>query len=85
MRQGLEDQRRVEARQRRAADIVADIDASDPELGGFAHHLDREMLFLVPADRMRRDFLRGELPRHITNRNLVLVESEVHLRFAPAF
>ena len=28
---------------------------------------------------MRRDFFRGEFPRHIANRNLVLVESELHL------
>jgi hypothetical protein len=28
---------------------------------------------------MRRDFFRGELPRHIANRNLVLVEGELHL------
>src|SRR5947208_10996560 len=36
------------------------------------------MLFLVPAQRMWRDFFRGEFPRHIANRNLVLVESEMH-------
>jgi hypothetical protein len=28
---------------------------------------------------MRCDFFRGELPRHIANRNLVLVEGEMHL------
>ena len=38
-----------------------------------------KMLLLVPAQRMRRDFLRGKIPRHIANRNLVLVESELHL------
>ena len=27
---------------------------------------------------MRRDLFRGEFPRHIANRNLVLVESELH-------
>ena len=82
LRQRLEDQRGVETRQRRAADIVADIDAADAELGGLAHHVDREMLLLVPADRMRRDFLRGEIPRHVANRNLVLVECELHALFA---
>ena len=61
-----------------AADIVADIDAADAEAGGLAHHVDRKMLLLVPAHRMRRDLFRGEFPRHIANRNLVLVESEVH-------
>src|SRR5881227_1424822 len=48
-----------------------------------AHHIDREMLLLIPADRMRRDLFRGEIPRHIANRNLVLVESELHLVPAP--
>ena len=28
---------------------------------------------------MRRDLLRGKLPRHVANRDLVLVESELHL------
>jgi hypothetical protein len=28
---------------------------------------------------MRRDFFRGKLPRHIANRNLVLIEGELHL------
>jgi hypothetical protein len=37
------------------------------------------MLFLIPAKRMRRDFFRGKLPRHIANRNLVLVESKLHV------
>jgi hypothetical protein len=32
---------------------------------------------------MRRDFFRGELPRHVANRNLVLVENELHLLPAP--
>jgi hypothetical protein len=81
LRQGLEDQRGVEPRQRRAADVVLDIDAAHAELGGFTHHIDREMLFLVPAQRMGRDFFRGEFPRHIANRNLVLVESEMHLGY----
>jgi hypothetical protein len=27
---------------------------------------------------MRRDFFRGKIPRHIANRNLVLIESELH-------
>ena len=79
-RQRLEDQRGVEAGHGGAADVVLDIDAADAEACGLAHHVDREMLFLVPAERMRRDLFRGEFPRHIANRNLVLVESEMHLR-----
>ncbi len=75
--------RRIEPGQRRAADIVADVDAADAELGRLAHHVDRKMLLLIPADRVRRDFFRGKIPRHIANRNLVLVESELHSIFAP--
>ncbi len=70
-------------RQRRAADIVADVDAADAELGRLAHHVDRKMLLLVPAQRMRRDLFRGKIPRHVANRNLVLVESELHSLPAP--
>ena len=58
-----------------AADIVADIDAAHAERRRLAHHLDREMLLLVPAHRVRRDLLRGELPRHVANRDLVLVRA----------
>ena len=76
VRQRLEDQRGVEPRQRRAADVVADVDAAHAERGRLAHHVDREMLLLVPAQRMRRDLFRGEFPRHVANRDLVLVESE---------
>ena len=83
LRQRLEDQRRVEPGQRRAADVVADVDAADAERGRLAHHVDRKMLLLVPADRMRRDLFRGEGPRHLANRYLVLVESEMHLPPAP--
>jgi hypothetical protein len=28
---------------------------------------------------MRRDFFGGELPRHLANRNLILVEGKLHL------
>ena len=77
-RQRLEDQRRVEAGHGGAADVVLDVDAAHAERGGLAHHVDREMLFLVPAERMRRDLLRGEFARHVANRHLVLVESELH-------
>src|ERR1700722_14462756 len=76
--QRLENQRRVEPCQRRAADIFADIHAADAELRRLAHHIDGKMLLLVPPDRMWRDFFRGEIPRHLANRNLILVESELH-------
>ena len=78
-RQRLEDQRGVEAGHGRAADVVLDVDAAHAERGRFPHHVDREMLLLVPAQRMRRDLLGGEFARHVANRHLVLVESEMHL------
>jgi hypothetical protein len=37
-----------------------------------------ENAFLVPAHACGAILFRGELPRHIANRNLVLVESELH-------
>src|SRR5262249_3931529 len=83
LRQRLEDQRGVEARQRGAANVVANIDPADPQLGCLAHHVDGEMLLLVPAHRMRRDPFRGEIPRHLANRNLVLVERELHAAYYP--
>ena len=49
-----------------------------PSVRRLAHHIDREMLLLVPAQRMRRDLFRGKVPRHIANGDLVLVESELH-------
>src|SRR5258708_27111419 len=80
---GPEDKARTEALQPRTADVIADIYAADAELGRLAHHIDRKMLLLVPPDLIRRDFVRGELPRHVAKRNLVLVESELHLLPAP--
>ena len=51
----LEDQRRVEPRQPRAADILADVDAAHAERRRLAHLRDREVLLLVPLDRVRRE------------------------------
>ena len=77
-RQRLEDQRRVEPRQRRAADIVADVDAADAERRRLAHGVHREGLVLVPLQRERRDALGGEGARHVANRDLVLGQGKLH-------
>ena len=82
-RQRLEDQRRVEPRQAGAADILADVDAAHAERRGLAHHVDRKMLVLVPAQRVRRDLLRRKRQRHVANRDLILVESELHVVGVP--
>src|SRR5579872_2522516 len=39
------------------------------------------MLLFVPSQRMRRDFFRGKVPRHLANRNLVIGECELHAAF----
>jgi hypothetical protein len=56
----LEDDRGVEPAQRRAAHILADIEPREPKLGGLPQHVDREMLLLVPAGRMRGELGGGE-------------------------
>ena len=83
LRQGLKNQRRVKPRQRRTADVVAYINAAHAQRCGLPHHIGRKMLLLIPADRMRRDLFRGKIPRHIANRKLVLIESELHPVSAP--
>jgi hypothetical protein len=81
-RQRLEDQRRVEACHSGAADVLANVDAAHTERGCFAHHVDGEMLLLVPAQRVRRDLFRRKRQRHVANRDLILVQSELHRALA---
>ena len=75
----LEDQCGIETRQRRTADIVANIDAADAERRRFPHHVDGEKLFLVPFQRKGRDFLSSEFASHVANRYLILSECELHV------
>ena len=65
VRQRLEDQRRVEPRQPRAADVLPDIDAAEAEAGRLAQHVDREMLLLVPAHGMRRELVSAAKSRAV--------------------
>src|SRR5258708_8334579 len=78
LRQPLEDEGRIHRGHPGAADVVADIDAPDAERRRLAHDVNREELLLVPFDREWRDFFRGKIPRNVANRDLVLVESELH-------
>ena len=78
LRQFLEDQRGVEPRQRRAADVVLHIDAAEAERGGLAQRLDRENLVLVPVARVRHHLVARELPRGGLKRALLLGEFEIH-------
>ena len=59
-----------------AADILADIDAAHAERRRLAHLRDREVLLLVPLDRVRREPLGCELPRHVADRDVVGGEGE---------
>ena len=73
----LEDDRGVEPRHRRAADVLADVDRADAELCGRLDHVDREVFGLVPFQRMRGDLVVGEGARHVADRDAIGVESEL--------
>ena len=64
-RKRLEDQHRVEPAERRAADIVTDIDAAKAERAGLADHVCRKMLVAVPVERVRRNAIGGEGLGHL--------------------
>ena len=78
LRQLLEDDRGVEPRQRRAADVVLHIDAAKAERRGLAQLVDREHLVLVPVARMRHHLVAREMPRGGLEGALVLGEFEIH-------
>ena len=75
--QRLEDQRRVEPRQSGAAHLRRDIDAPHAEFGGLAHLGNREMLGLIPGDRVRRENLGGEGARHVAHGDLIVPKREL--------
>ena len=49
----------------------------DAERRRLPDHVEREMLVLVPFQRMRRDLLGGEIARHVADGALVVVEGEL--------
>ena len=59
LRQLLEDDRGVEPRQRRAADVVLHVDAAEAERRRLAQRLDRKGRVLVPVPRMRHHLARA--------------------------
>ncbi|MNN76051.1 hypothetical protein D3C81_1923990 [compost metagenome] len=77
-RQLFKDHRGLDAAQGHAAVLLAGIDAAEAHLGRRLHHIDREMLVLVPLGRVRRQLGVGEGPRRVLNGALVVVEGEVH-------
>jgi hypothetical protein len=72
----VEDQRRVEPREPRAAVLLADVDAAQSELGGLAQDVDREVLRAIPLDRVRGQALGRERARQLADLALILGELE---------
>ena len=72
----LEDQRRVETREPRAADVLADVDAAHAERRGLPHHVDGKMLGLVPGEGVGRELLRREVARGVADGEVVVGEGE---------
>ena len=84
-RQRLEDQRRVEAGHAAAAMLVADVNRRHAERRGLAQDVDRKMLGLVPAKRVRRDALVGEGFRHVADGEMVCGQREHMLALPRSF
>ena len=79
-RQFLEDHRRVEPTQARAAMGLAAVDAGETEGGRGPQRIDGKDAVLVPLRRMRRHLLRGEIPGGVLEGPLVLRKGEIHGR-----
>src|SRR5581483_4983772 len=73
----------IEPRKRRAAYILADIDAGESQRGRRAERVHREDAFLVPARSLRREFALGEVARRVLHRALLFAELEVHAPTPP--
>ena len=78
--QFLEDHRGVGARQRRPADIVAHIDAAEPQFGRLAQRIHREMAVGIPFPGKGLHVLGGKLRGDRLKGPLILAEFEVHAR-----
>src|SRR5262249_23238829 len=78
LRELLEDERRIEPRQRRAADVVLYIDAAEAERRGRAQRFDRKSRILIPVARMRHHFAACELTRGVLYRALLFGKLKVH-------
>ena len=73
----LEDQSRIETRERRPTDICGDIDPAHAKCRGFAHLGNRKVFGFIPGQRVRRKDLGGERLRHVANCDLVLSQREL--------
>ena len=68
----------LDAAQGHAAVLLSGIDAAEAHFGRLLHHIDGEMLVLVPAGRMRRQLGLGEGTGRVLNGALIVGEGEVH-------
>jgi hypothetical protein len=75
-RQGLENQRRVEAAHPRATALLAHIDCAHAERGSFTELVDGKVFLLVPFDGVRRKTVVGEFFREIADGELIGREFE---------
>ena len=66
----------IETGQRRAADVLSNVDAGKAVGGRGAQCFDRKRAVLVPLRRMRQKRFLGEVARRFLERTLVLVERE---------
>ncbi len=74
----LEDDGGIEPGERRAADVVLDINAAEPQGGGFAQRLDRKSLALVPLPGKRHHVLARKRACHRLECALLLGKLEIH-------
>src|SRR5207237_8040234 len=74
----LEDDSRVDPAEPAAAELVADIDAGEPQLRRAAQRRDREFAALVPPGRLRQPLLTRKRPRRLSKRPLLVRQIEIH-------
>src|SRR6516162_7882319 len=74
----LEDDRGVEPRECRAADVVLDADPAEPECRGLAQCLDREYFVFIPRARKRHHALARKIPRQRLEGALLFGQLEIH-------
>jgi hypothetical protein len=67
-----------------AANVVADIDTGEAELGCGLEHVPVQPLFFFPAQRMGGKLIAGELPCSVLDEFLVFGQSELAHRITPS-
>ncbi len=74
----LENQSVFDVTERRASEFLRDDDPQQAQFGQLGEHLARKVLTFVPVNRVGCDLAPGEFTNHVPDRQLVLVEFEVH-------